>query len=45
MYLVNVYKHGVLEHTELTTREVAVALCHLCRRLGNSGISAHMEAL
>lgn len=44
MYLINVYKHGKLQFTEITNRETAVGFTHLIRRLGGN-FSATMEAL
>lgn len=45
MYMVNVYKHGELQYTEITGRETAVAFCHMVRRLANCGLTARMEEL
>lgn len=45
MYLVNIFKNGVIQHTEFTTRETAVAFCHMIRRLHNTGLTAEMEEL
>lgn len=45
MYIINIFKYGKLEYTELASREVAMALCHLCNRLNNSGLTAQIEVL
>ena len=45
MYLIHIYKNGVLQHTDIESREVAIALSRVIRRLSNAGLSARIEEM